>query len=123
MSEVERCKGKLKLIESFNSELYDDYYKRILLRDFTKDELQEELECYGSYEDIIFDCFTDKYAMCNGKVYELLKYEQIDPFDSSYNIQEIDKNTYEFDFTFHNGGTYFEEVLSDSLNTLNEENN
>ncbi|MCA9750029.1 MAG: hypothetical protein KC414_13045 [Romboutsia sp.] len=113
MSDYEFHKGTLKPLTLSEGETYEDKAKKICNNNGV-----EKLPNYcDTYLEYIRDRNFDNYTVLNNSIYEIDNSE-LDPYSDVQELVDNKDGTYSYIMKFHNGGTYLEEMLEESLHKL-----
>lgn len=78
----------------------------------------EEKSTYDNYTIYVDSEHKPKYIFINSElVFEVLDTSSLDE-DYIDNLVKINNNEYHYVFRFYNGGTYFEEMLTDAIDRI-----
>lgn len=110
MSYTEFHTGKLKKVD----------YSGITLEQFCKNYCTAnqvfELASYNkTWQQQLTGDFSDKYFIHDEDVYEYIDHEKSMDEESFMKLYKEDNGTISFIGSFYNGGTYFEEMLTDAF--------
>jgi hypothetical protein len=114
MSDYESHSGKLKVIERFPEETFDQLCRRIWVSNGMS---EDKYEPYSLMHDL--PGFEPKYLIVGETLYEIIDHKDHgEDEDSFVRIHENPDNTLSFHTRFYNGGTYLLEMLEEGVEKL-----
>ena len=111
MSETVRNRGQFIKIDKLPTETLEDTCMRTCMVEGFK---SEEYEYYDTYKELLLEELYDEYFVYNDDLYNIVRQEEIDPYDDYVNIEKNGK-IYNFDTLYYNGGVCLTEMLIEGL--------
>lgn len=112
MSEMEHCRGTLKLVEKLRGESLEEQCQRLLNN-------KERPSYYDSYQEMLRDEFYKEYIICNDAVYSIDS-QEIDPYEDIFIAYKDENGAINFEVQFYNGGCSLNEAIETALENLKE---
>lgn len=113
MSETEHIRGRVRIVRELKDISFKDGIDYLLKENLISQDDHDYCD--------VKDCYINSdsgYIYSNGLFFEILRKDNIDPYEDIQRIRKCTSNEFEFEFKFYNGGTCFSEMLDNSLSKL-----
>lgn len=120
MSDYERIKGKIRKIDLQGLSV-EEYAKRIVEEKGLASEVGQGPYFYETNIEFLKwgdDWEEGQYVTIDDELYLIYDTCDLDPSSDYINVTPIGNDTYEFDTSFYNGGTYLTEMIEDGIKRL-----